>query len=68
MLKIEDIKTVSDMQRFVEGCINDLDAGVATKEETVNHLKDYTMKVITLIVENVRKNNKADYVKIFKGE
>lgn len=45
-MKIEDIKSVDQMERFVEGCLNDFESGVSTKEETMSLLGDYTIHVI----------------------
>ncbi len=59
-MKVEDIKTVDDMERFVEGCLNDMDAGIATKAETIRHLADYTVHIVQLVVtKQQNKQRKA---------
>jgi len=55
MLKVEDIQTVDDASTFVEGCINDLEAGIATKEETMSHLGKYTGRLMELFWNNALK-------------
>ena len=58
MMHTKDIYTLEDAQRHVEGIINDFDGGISTKEETVSHLFDYTVRImeITMIgVENKLK-------------
>ena len=47
-LEAKNIKTIEDMQIFVEGCINDFESGISTKEETIRFLKEYTFRVIEL--------------------
>ena len=47
-LEVKNINTIDDMQRFVEGCINDFEAGISTKEETLDHLRDYTLRIMEL--------------------
>jgi len=46
MMKTEDIKTISDAQRYVEGCVNDYEAGISSKEELISHLGEYTCAIM----------------------
>lgn len=48
-MKAKQINSINDCQHFVEGCINDFEAGIATKEETINHFKDYTFRIVDLV-------------------
>jgi hypothetical protein len=57
-LEAKDIKTIQDMQNFVKGCINDFETEISTKEETIEYLKDYTLKIIEL-TENAIKGIKS---------
>ena len=50
-MKTSHIHTIQDMQRYVEGCINDFETGVSTKDETIDALRDYTIRVIELTVK-----------------
>jgi len=52
-MEAKDIKTVSDMQRYVEGCLNDLAEGISTVDETMEYMKDYTDRVIELRIEKL---------------
>ncbi len=41
-MEVENINTLDDAERFVEGCINDLEAGLAWKSETMKQFARYT--------------------------
>lgn len=60
MMKVKDIKTLQDANRYVEGCINDFEHGISTKEETMAFLGEYTGRLMELFWENakekIRKN------------
>ena len=47
-LETKDINNASDMQNYVEGCLNDLAEGVSTVDETMSYMKDYTLRVIDI--------------------
>jgi len=34
-MKVENIRTPEDIERYVEGCMNDYSEGISTKEETI---------------------------------
>lgn len=59
-MKVENIRTLSEANRYVEGCINDLVEGISTKEETMKLLGLYTARLMELFWENaknkIRKN------------
>ena len=47
-MKLEDIKSEEDVSRFIEGCINDFEAGIATKVQTelwIHRLVIYLLKL-----------------------
>lgn len=46
MLEAKNIKSIQDMQVFVEGCINDFEFGISDKNETLENLKDYTFHIL----------------------
>lgn len=35
MMKVEQIKTPDDIERYIEGCLNDFEAAISTKDETI---------------------------------
>lgn len=35
MMKVENIETLYDIERYVEGSLNDFELGISTKEETL---------------------------------
>ena len=43
-----DIKSLNDCQNYLEGCINDFEGGVSTKEETLEALREYTARITDL--------------------
>ena len=47
-MKPQDIKTANQALLFIEGCINDFEAGVSDKDETIMALMDYTAQIIYL--------------------
>lgn len=47
-MKARDIKSVDDAERFVEGCLNDFESGVATKGETMQHFARYTGRLLEM--------------------
>jgi len=47
-MKAQDIHTIEQMQRFIEGCINDYEVGIDDKETTIQHLEDYTSRLLEI--------------------
>ena len=45
MMKVEQIRTADDMEIYIEGCLNDYEAGVSTKEETLVYLAELVARV-----------------------
>lgn len=54
-MKAEDINTAEDAERFCEGCLNDMEMGIATKAETMKQLAKYTGRLNELFWENAKK-------------
>ena len=59
-LEVKDINNAADMQRYVEGCLNDLIEGISTKEEIMRHMKDYTLRVIDITACESQKASTND--------
>lgn len=57
-MKVEEIETLSDANRFVEGVINDFEGGIIDKNETMRLLGAYTGSIMDLFLRNVKKNPK----------
>ena len=55
-MNVKDIKTLDDAQNYVEGCINDYEAGISTKSETLGLLGEYTARLMELWADNVKAN------------
>ena len=56
MMELKDIHTLYDAAAYVEGTINDLIEGVATKSETMVHLANYTARIMEIFHQNKEKN------------
>lgn len=39
-MEVNQIRTADDVERYIEGCLNDYEAGVSTKEETLVYLAE----------------------------
>lgn len=59
MLKPENIKSVQQIERFLEGCLNDFENGISTKEETINNLCGLMCRIVDVVTMNVNKINRA---------
>ena len=44
-MKVEQIRTADDVERYIDGCLNDFEAGVSTKDETLVHLAELVAHV-----------------------
>jgi light-regulated signal transduction histidine kinase (bacteriophytochrome) len=66
-MEAKDINTIQDMQYYVEGCINDLDAGISTKEETIKYFKEYTLRIAELYSNKGKYMSINDAIAIIKG-
>lgn len=40
-MEVDQIRTADDVERYIEGCLNDFEAGVSTKEETLHILPSW---------------------------
>lgn len=47
-MEAKNIKSVDDAERFIEGCLNDFESGIATKSDAMKHLADYTARIIEM--------------------
>lgn len=62
-MEAKEIKTQQDAERYVEGVINDFEAGISTKKETVKYLFEYTCRLHDLFFENTKKKIIAEIQK-----
>lgn len=51
-MKVENIQTANDAQRYLQGVINDFETGSSTKEETMGLLGEYTGHIMGLFWRN----------------
>lgn len=49
MLKPENINSLTDAQIFIEGVLNDLEDGIITKDEALELMGEYTIRIIKLV-------------------
>ena len=54
MMKVEQIRTADDVERYIDGCLNDYEAGVSTKDETVVNLAELVAHVYAKAAEKKR--------------
>ena len=45
MMKVEEIKTPDDIERYIEGCLNDFEMAIITKDETVVFLAELVVHI-----------------------
>jgi len=45
MMNVEQIRTADDVERYIEGCLNDYEEGISTKDETVVNLAELVAHV-----------------------
>lgn len=55
-MNLNEIKSIDDAQRYVNGVINDYEGGISTKEETLSFLGEYTARIMEIFTENVKAN------------
>jgi len=56
MMNLNEIKSIDDAQRYVNGVINDYEGSISTKEETLSFLGEYTARIMEIFTENVKAN------------
>ena len=44
-MNVEQIRTAGDVERYIEGCLNDYEEGISTKDETVVNLAELVAHV-----------------------
>ena len=53
-MKVEQIRTAGDVERYIEGCLNDFEEGIIEKDETVIHLAELVAHVYAKATEEKR--------------
>ena len=51
-MKAEEIKSVDDISLYIEGCLNDLEGGISTKEETDKYLHELVTRVTEVATQS----------------
>ena len=47
-MKLENVKTADDLERYIEGCINDFEADISGKDETIVAIAELVIHVYKL--------------------
>ncbi len=47
-MKVEEITSMGDAEIFVEGCLSDFEAGISTKEEFMENMAEYTLRIVEI--------------------
>jgi hypothetical protein len=48
MLQVKNIRTPQDIERHIEGIVNDFDTGIATKEETIVAILELVVHIFNM--------------------
>lgn len=54
-MKVENVTTQNDIERYIEGCINDFEMGISEKSETIAYLAELVGHVIKTLKERDKK-------------
>lgn len=60
-MKLKNIKTVKDLENYIEGILNDFEAGVSDKEETSSLIADLIIHVQKAVKEEKSLRDIIDY-------
>jgi hypothetical protein len=52
-MKVENIRTADDVERYIEGCLNDFEAAISTKEETLVNIAELVVYVYNKAKEEI---------------
>ena len=44
-MKVENIKSTDDIERYIEGCLNDFESAISTKEETLVYIAELVVYI-----------------------
>ena len=47
-MKVENVKTADDIERYIEGCINDFESGISDKDETTIAIAELVVHIYKL--------------------
>lgn len=50
-MKLENVKTADDLERYIEGCINDFEAGISDKDETTIAIAELVVHIYKLALK-----------------
>jgi hypothetical protein len=45
MMEVKQVKTPDDIERYIEGCLNDFESAISTKDETVVYLAELAVHI-----------------------
>ena len=51
MTEVENVKTADDLERYIEGCINDFEADISDKDETIVAIAELVIHVYKLALK-----------------
>jgi len=57
-MNLADVKTAQQIEQYIEGCVNDLEAGVITNTETVIEIAELVGHVSKLVASKYLKGYK----------
>ena len=54
-MKLENVKTADDVERYIEGCINDFEADIIDKSETITAIAELVVHIYKLALKERSK-------------
>ena len=50
-MKVENVKTADDLERYIEECINDFEADISDKDETIIAIAELVVHIYKLALK-----------------
>ena len=50
-MKVKDVKTADDLERYIEECINDFEADISDKDETIIAIAELVIHIYKLALK-----------------
>lgn len=54
-MKLENVRTADDIERYIEGCINDFEGAISDKDETVVAIAELVVYIYELALKERSK-------------
>ena len=61
-MKVENVRNTDDIERYIEGCINDFEMGISDKSETIVHLAELVAHVYIGAKKEMIRNERLNKI------